>query len=228
MKLSLPDHSPVRAILPLCLGLLLMAVASPASQIIRYHEQTGENSSTFSWRVDRKSDGATVVTQYQGDEIFSSVITAEGKTVSWQYIKQPDTDIRAERSGDTLRFSGRFAGKSINRSQAIDPRPWYQPLSYCLQQMVARGQQAASFWTIRPDTLAVLAMQAEKTGRDTIPSGNGGVQEANKVVIRLDGMMSNLWQAGYWFRPGDHLFLQYRGTHGPPGTSETLICLITP
>ena len=87
MKLSLPDHSPVRAILPLCLGLLLMAVASPASQIIRYHEQTGENNSTFSWRVDRKSDGATVVTQYQGDEIFSSVITAEGTTVSWQLYK---------------------------------------------------------------------------------------------------------------------------------------------
>ena len=54
-KTPLPDHSPVRAILPLCLALLLMAVASsPASQIFRYREQTGGDSFTFTWRADRE------------------------------------------------------------------------------------------------------------------------------------------------------------------------------
>jgi hypothetical protein len=227
-KRPLPDHSPLRAILPLCFALLLMAVASPASQVFRYREQTGDARFTFSWRLDRERDAA-IVTQHQENEVYSSVNTLEGTTLSWRYVKQPDTDVRAERVGDTLRFSGRFDGKSIDRSQAIDPRPWYQPLSFCLQRLVAHEpRKTASFWTIRPDTLEVLAMQAEKTGSEQIATGNGGFETAEKVVIRLDGLLSSFWQAEYWFRHGDNLFLQYRGTHGPPGTDETRICLITP
>jgi len=225
----LADHSPLRALAPLCLALLLMAMAGPAPQVLRYHEQTGDESSIFSWRADRTDNGATVtVTQHQGAEVFSSVNTGEGTTLSWRYVREPDTDVRVERTGDRLRFSGRFAGRPVERTQAIDGRPWYQPLSFCLQRMVAREQPDATFWTIRPDTLEALAMQAHRDGSDPIPGDRGGPQTADRVVIRLDGLLSALWQAEYWFRQGDHLFLQYRGTHGPPGTAETRICLISP
>ena len=226
-KRSLSDYSPLRALVPLCLALLLMAVASPASQVFRYREQTGDDSFTFSWQADREQDGVTVV-QHQGDEIFSSVNTMDGTTLSWQYVKQPDTDVRVERQGESLRFRGRFAGQPVDRTQAIDARPWCQPLSFSLQRMVSRDQRTSTFWTIRPDTLEVLVMQAEKTGSDRIPIDNGGVQAADKVVIRLEGLLAALWQAEYWFRQGDHLFLQYRSIHGPPGTAETRICLISP
>jgi len=226
-KPALPDQSPLRALVPLCLALLLMAVASPASQVFRYREQTGDDSSTFSWRADREADGVTVV-QHQGDELFRSVNTMDGTTLSWQYVKQPDTDVRVERQGDSLRFSGRLKGKPIEKNQAIDSRPWCQPLSFSLQQMVTREPRTATFWTIRPDTLEVLALQAEKTGSEQIATDNDGVRSADKVIIRLDGLLAPLWQAEYWFRQGDHLFLQYRGTHGPPGTVETRICLISP
>ena len=230
MKTSLPDHSPVRAILPLCLALLLMAAASsPASQIFRYREQTGDDSFTFSWQADREQDSGTVmVTQKQGEEIFSSGNTAEGTTLSWRYVKQPDTDVRAERVGDRLHFSGRFGGQRVDRYEVIDSRPWYQPLSFSLQRMMARDQQAARFWTIRPDTLEVLAMQARKAASEQVALDNGTVQAADKVVIHPDGLLSALWQAEYWFRHGDNLFLQYRSTHGLPGTAETRICLINP
>lgn len=224
---SLSDHSPLRALVPLCLALLLMAVASPASQVFRYREQTGDHSFTFSWRADREEEGVTVV-QHQGDEIFSSVNTMEGATRSWHYVKQPETDVRVERQGDSLHFSGRLKGKPVEKSQTIDSRPWCQPLSFSLQRLVTREPRSVTFWTIRPDTLEVLAMQAEKAGSERIATDNSGVQVADKVVIRLDGLLSALWQAEYWFRQDDHLFLQYRGTHGPPGTDETRICLISP
>jgi|GEM_PF-481833 len=226
MKSFLPDNSPLRAFVPFCLALLILATASPASQILRYREQTGDDSFTFSWRADWERDSVTVI-QNQGDEIFSSVNTTEGTTLSWRFIKQPDTDVRAERKGDRIHFSGRFAGKTIDRTEAIDPRPWYQPLSFCLQRMVAREQSSADFWTIRPDTLEVLAMQAKNAGSAQIPSINGGAERTEKVVIQLDGLMSAIWQAEYWFRSSDNLFLQYRGTHGPPGTDETRIRLVT-
>lgn len=227
---SLPAHSPARAILPLCLGLLLMAVgSSPASPTFRYREQTGGEAFTFSWQADRDQGGATVaVTQRQGDEIFSSVNTAEGTTLSWRYVKLPDTDVRAERVGDRIRFSGAFAGKVVDKSEPVDSRPWWQPLSFCLQEMIGRGQRQAQFWTIRPDTLDVLAMQAEHADGGPRPLPDAADRAANKVIIRLAGLRSPLWSAAYWFRPGDNLFVEYRGTHGPPGTAETRICLIDP
>ena len=231
MNLSrlLADHSPLRALAPLCLALLLMAVASPASQVLRYQEQTGDESSIFSWRADQTDNGTTVtVTQHQGAEVFSSVNTREGTTLSWRYVKEPDTDVRVERTGDRLRFSGRFAGLPVDKNQSIDDRPWWQPLSFSLQRVAAGEQPDVTFWTIRPDTLEVLAMQAHKAGSEQIPGGTNGAQAADRVIIRLDGLLSALWQAEYWFRQGDHLFLQYRGTHGPPGTAETRICLISP
>lgn len=66
MKLP-PYHSPIRAILPFCLALLLMATVAPASSpTLRYREQTGEDSFLFSWQADADQDGATVtVTQRQ-------------------------------------------------------------------------------------------------------------------------------------------------------------------
>ncbi|MBV5276727.1 hypothetical protein JZU56_02545 [bacterium] len=206
--------------------MLLLAAASSASQIFRYREQTGADSFTFLWRADQGRK-EVIVTQNQGDETYSSVCAPDGTTLSWHYIKQPDTDIRAERLGDRIHLSGRFAGAAIDKHQPIDTRPWYQPLSFSLQRMVARDQQTAVFWTIRPDTLEVVAMKAEKSGREEISMGNE-TQTADKVVIRLDGLMSALWQAEYWFRPSDNLFVQYKGTHGLPGTAETSINLITP
>ena len=221
------EQSPLRALVPLCLVLLLMAAAGSQSPVLKYREQTGDDQFTFTWQTNRETDGITVI-QHQGDEFFSSLNTADGMTRRWHYIKRPDTDVRAERDGDSLSFTGRLAGKVIDRIQLIDSRPWLQPLSFSLQRLAGSDQQTANFWTIRPDTLEVLAMQAEKADSEQIVAESGIAHLANKVVIRPDGLLAPLWQAEYWFRQGDNTFLQYRGTHGPPGTAETRICLITP
>ena len=226
MKSNLSDHSLVRAILPFGLLMLLLAAASPASQILRYREQTGASSFTFLWRSEQDRSGVTII-QDQGDETYSSVCTPEGTTLSWRYLRPPDTDVRAERIGDRIQLSGRLAGKAINQSRTIDSRPWFQPLSFSLQRMVARNAQTATFWTIRPDTLEIIAMQAKQSGREQLPAGEAS-QAADKVVIRLDGLLSGVWHADYWFRQSDNLFVAYRGTHGPPGTAETSIRLLTP
>ena len=168
------------------------------------------------------------VTQHQGEETFRSVNTAEGATSSWHYTKVPDTDVRVERVGNQLRFTGRVAGAAIDKQQQIDGRPWFQPLSYSLRCMVARQQAQASFWTIRPDTLETLTLQAAREGSDLLPQEHGPALTASKMVIRLDGVLSALWSAEYWFRQGDNLFVHYRGTHGPPGTAETVISLVQP
>ena len=107
--------SPFQAILPLCLALLFMAVASPAAPVFRYLEQTGTDSCIFTWRLERERDTATLsVVQRQGSETFLSRNTAAGETLAWQYVHQPDTDVRAEREDDRIRLSGRFQGKTVD------------------------------------------------------------------------------------------------------------------
>ena len=222
-----PLHSPIRAILPFCIAMLLMATIAPASApVLRYREQTGNDSFLFSWQADTAQDGATViVTQRQGEEMFRSVNTPEGITSAWHYTKMPDTDVRVERQGNQLHFQGRVAGETIDKREPIDERPWFQPLSYSLRCVVARQEQQASFWTIRPDTLEPLTLKAERDGSAQLPQTSGPALMASRMIIRLDGVMSALWSAEYWFRQGDNLFVHYRGTHGPPGTAETVISL---
>ncbi len=172
MNPSHPGVSVFRALVPFCLALLLMAVVSPASQEFQYRERTGAESLTFLWRTEQGHDGITVtVTQDQKNEFYSSVCAQDGSTLSWHHIRRPDIDVRAERIGNRIQFSGRFGGREIKRSETIDQRPWYQPLSYSLQRLVARGQQAATFWTIRPDTLDILAMQAKQSECETLGTG---------------------------------------------------------
>ena len=219
--------SPFQAILPLCLALLFMAVASPAAPVFRYLEQTGTDSFIFTWRLERERDTATLsVVQRQGSETFLSRNTAAGETLAWQYVHQPDTDVRAEREDDRIRLSGRFQGKTVDEVHAIDDRPWFQPLSFSLRPLALDGQATAEFWTIRVDTLELVAMRAEAAGREEMDTVRGPRLTAARVVIRPDGVFSRLWRAEYWFRAEDGLFIRYRGTHGPPGTPETVISLL--
>ena len=219
--------SPFQAILPLCLALLFMAVASPAAPVFRYLEQTGTDSFIFTWRLERERDTATLsVVQRQGSETFLSRNTAAGETLAWQYVHQPDTDVRAEREDDRIRLSGRFQGKTVDEVHAIDDRPWFQPLSFSLRPLALDGQATAEFWTIRVDTLELVAMRAEAAGREEMDTVRGPRLTAARVVIRPDGLLGRLWRAEYWFRAEDGQFIRYRGTHGPPGTPETVISLL--
>ncbi|MGD9948822.1 MAG: hypothetical protein AB7U29_10110 [Desulfobulbus sp.] len=230
MKTTRRSSLPLRTILCFCLIPLAMAsMASASTPELRYREQTGDNGFFFSWKAESAANKVTVTaTQHQGEEVYTSVNTPEGTTLSWHYRKQPDTDVRVERKGNRLLFSGRFEGNVVRREEKIDTRPWYQPLSFSLHCLERRKQNKASFWTIRPDNLDVLTLQAEREGSGRLPNVDDHEVLANKVVIRLQGLMSALWSAEYWFRQGDDLFVRYRGTHGPPGVPETVITLVRP
>ncbi len=223
--------SPVFLPLVFCLGaqLLLSSLVFASSRELQYREQTGADSFLFVWNADTEPNEVTVtVTQRQKNEVYTSVNTPEGTTLSWRYVREPDTDVRAERKGNILLFSGRFVGKKVAKEEKIDARPWYQPLSFSLHCMEKHKRNKTSFWTVRPDTLDVLTLQAEREGSGRLVGADGGEVLANKVVIRLEGLMSALWSAEYWFRQGDDVFVRYRGTHGPPGVPETVITLVRP
>ncbi len=77
---------------------------------------------------------------------------------------------------------------------------------------------------IRSDNLEVVEMQAVKGKVEEITVAGRKVR-ARKVVIRRRGILAALWQAAFWFREDDRIFVRYQGVHGPPGTDETVVQL---
>jgi len=212
-----------------CLFTFQLSTALGAIREVLYQERTGDDSFVFVWQLETEPEEVTLtVTQRQKEEVFVSVNTPQGATLSWHYTKTPDIDIQVERQGNTLVYSGVFEGRKINKTEKIDKRPWYQPLSFSLRCMEERKEDSTSFWTVRPDNLDALTLKAERQGSGRLVESDGSEVLANKVVIRLEGLLSGLWSAEYWFRQGDNLFVRYRGTHGPPGVPETLISLVHP
>lgn len=106
----------------------------------------------------------------------------------------------------------------------VDDRPWYQPMSFSLGAFLATSRSEVSFWTIRSDKLEVVAMQAEKGEVEEVTVAGRRVR-ARKVVIRRQGTLAAVWQASFWFREDDRIFVRYQGVHGPPGTDEAVVQL---
>lgn len=190
---------------------------------VRYAEQTGKKQSFFTWRMEQKEE-VTIVAD-DGTTRYVTECAANGATKEWRR-EQPGMKIRAERQGNTLRIAITADSERTETRFPLDDCPWYQPLSFSLRPIaLAEPSPPKRFWMIRPDTLKPCLFQAWSEGVEEIGIGEETIK-ALKVMISPSGMLSLFWKAAYWFRPGDGLFLQYRGTHGPPGTPETVISLV--
>lgn len=205
-------------LLTVCLALSVAADASAATtRELRYSEQTGKNTLFYTWTAEYTANQVTV-TQKEGKDVYTSVNTPKGLTLSWHYTHLPETDVHVVREGNVLNFSGRFQGKPVNKQEKIDVQPWFQPMSFSLQCMEQSKQDQATFWSVRPDNLETLTLKAQRKGRDA---------QGNLVEVRLTGLRSALWSADYWYRATDGVFVHYRSVLGPPGTSPTVISLVT-
>ena len=150
--------------------------------------------------------------------------TPDGSTLSWTMVSPPDTRLRAERKADKLHLQGTLQGKAVDKQLPLGDKPWFQSLSYSLSRMVALKRAKTDFWFLRSDELELLGMRAELAGKEQMVA-DGKTVAAQRVRIKLDSLIAAFWEASYWFRETDQVFLRYRGVNGPPGTDETMIDL---
>lgn len=211
-----------RLLLPTCMLVALASIAA-ASPLLTYREQTGHTEAIMKWQLQQQGERLTI-TSRKAATLYTNICMADGSTLQWQVHREPDTEIDARRVGNTIVLSGTREGEPIDRVVDIDGRPWLQPLSFSLPRFLSHRGQGQSFWTVRPDTLEILTLQARTQQIDYLDI-NGRRMPARKVEIRKTGLLSAVWSGHYWFRTSDDRFLQYRGTHGLPGTAETVISL---
>jgi hypothetical protein len=187
-----------------------------------YQENTGGTETTHTL-ITRRDGGDVVMRWIAPDRTYYNLCDLSGDTREWR-LKDADTDIIAHRSASTLRLEGVFRGEAVKRSVEIDADPWYQPLSYALGQFSQSGRGSIRFWTIRPDTLEPVKLQAERQDSEPVLTA-AGLYVAHKVRISATGLLSRFWKANYWFRMKDGLFVRYEGSNGLPATEKPIILL---
>ena len=215
---------PIAAIALVAVTLSCPPAAADDPQSYLYQESTGKAVKTFSW-THRSSPPQEIITVEEQGATFINLCDRSGPTLSWKMTKGSHTAIEAIRRNDQLQISGTLAGKPIQTTETIDDRPWYQPLSYALRSFVESAETQISFWTIRADSLEVVAMQAKK-GRVEEVSVAGEKVMAQRVEISREGFLAAFWQGSFWFRETDRVFVRYQAVHGPPGTDETIVQLL--
>ncbi len=211
--------------------MLLLAAAgtSPAARAsgpagFIYREQTGDEMHEYEWQLKRQGD-QVVITSREPDKFFETTCAPDGSTLRWEYHAEDGSMVVAHRQGDTLIVERNGKGKQEKSAEKLDARPWYQPLSFSLRTVAAGEPQASSFWMIRPDTLELVALTAEKKKCRPVEVNQSAIP-ACEVEIRKEGLFASFWHASYWFRREDKQFVRYEAVHGGPGTPETVIQLV--
>ena len=212
-------------------SILLLAVstgsadAAPANPVYLYQENTGKSVKNFKWH-HLSTGQEEIITLTEEDAVFANHCDRAGRTHAWNFQQGQQTAIRVVRDGNLLKISGLLRGEEIQKDEKIDDRPWYQPLSFSLRSFLDSPETRISFWMIRSDNLQVVVMQAKKEGIEEITVA-GKTVRAQKVILSREGLFAAFWQSVFWFREEDRIFVRYQGVHGPPGTSETTVQLLT-
>ena len=204
-----------------CALTVLSANASPEDiRQYTFSEKTGSARSSDTWII--RHTGKRMEIRWIGsDKSFYNLCDQAGNTLEWRF-RDGTEEVTARRSGNLILLSGNRDGRKFHKDLTIDKSPWFQPISYALGRFSQSHLDRVVFWTIRPDNLDIVKLQARRNGEEQISTGAGPLL-AYKIHISLDGILSHFWKASYWFRKDDGLFIRYEGVNGLPGTPTTTI-----
>lgn len=204
---------------------LLVSTGQTQSSCIeqhRYRSTTNKTSELIHWCLQIKDD-VHIITAEQDKIVFTNHCNLSGETRYWK-MKDPETDLTAERKNNILFLEGKVSGREIKKKFSLDNCPWYQPLTYSLRDFLASDRQVEVFWMIRLDKLEAVKMKAVKKQIEDIEL-YGRKIKTHFVQVQPKGFLSIFWHGNYWYRYPDGLFVQYQGVNGAPGTPATVIRL---
>jgi hypothetical protein len=137
-----------------------------------------------------------------------------------------ETGFIAERRGESIRVAGRIRGRQVDRSCRIDNAPWLCLVELCLgRRMLDAAAPPFAFWVLDAATGEPHKLSAQRAGREMLDTPRGPV-EAVRVRFTVAGVSPLFWNASWWFRASDGLFLRYEMPRGMPGTPKTILELL--
>jgi len=95
-------------------------------------------------------------------------------------------------------------------------------MSYSLTKFSQTAKKEVEYQVFLIGLYDVIKLRAMKKDIEKIEV-NGSTFVTQRIEITLCNFWGNFWNANYWFRKSDGLFLKYEGANGPPGTAKTVI-----
>jgi len=190
---------------------LLVAVLSAAplsaeEGILRYVRAHGASSSTEEFEVSRGAEGIKVASEGGGRSEESLWVPGRG-IISWRLTDPAaGSDLRAERTGDIVRVTGRLKGREITRELKIDTAPWYQIWGPGIGDLLSSDTGQMEFWVLNPDDLATHKMLARRAGSERLEIAGAQV-DTFKIHFSPAGALAPFWGADFWYRPSDSAYL---------------------
>ena len=182
-------------------------------EVYHYREENGDTIKDVQWHLTK--DDHYTLTCSSPDATFITVTDSNYNTRRWQMTSTGgDTQLVAERTGQTIAIRGRFEGHAVDKILTIDDHPWYQATSLSLREFVASADTQRLFWTIRLKTMKVYKIKAIK--KDVEPSKADDA--LLHIRLTLPGLLSPFWKSDYWFALPDGVFYRFQGPSGPPGS----------
>jgi hypothetical protein len=197
------------ALLSLCVLLGAGALLRADPLVLKYLETHGAGSAVMEYGVATSLRGITVTSAGGGSSEEMFWVPGAGAMAWRQTETGTGTDLRAERAGDTVRFSGTLKGKSVSREVRIDAEPWYQIFGPIIGELLPPGRAQRDFWVMNPGDLAPHKMMVRRAGTEKITLG-GVPTDAFKIHFSPAGALAPFWGADFWYRPGDSTWLYSR------------------
>ncbi len=135
-----------------------------------------------------------------------------------------DTSLIIERAGNILKVSGRDKGKVVAKELNIKEDNWLQILSFSLMSFTLSDNQKVNFALFDPYNIKVRNMRIDKKGVETI-SVLGKEYRAEKLSMRMNGVLSAFWKSNLWNSTDNGLHLQYKGVNVIPTLYKARIML---
>jgi hypothetical protein len=203
-------HTAMRAALfSLCVLLLPSGVFAADPVPVKYLETHGAKSAVMEYGVAPSAQGIRITSAGGGSVEEMLWVPGTGAVAFRQIEESSGTDLRGERTGDTIRFRGTVKGKSVSREVKVDAEPWYQIFGPIITELLPPDRQQRDFWVVNPDDLAPHKMMVRRAGAERITLA-GVLTEALKIHFSPAGGLAPFWGADFWYRPQDSTWLYSR------------------
>ncbi|MDY6914958.1 MAG: hypothetical protein SVM86_01400 [Candidatus Cloacimonadota bacterium] len=191
------------------------------SQIYSYTETTNDTT-VLTYYKTTKTDSLIKRINQKGDETQITYYNKKNEALIFSF-KDNKSDYKLTKEGNKLLVERYCANKQLQKEYELIPEtPWWQTMSYSLTKFSQRTKKEVEYQVFLIGLYDVIKLRAMKKDIEKIEV-NSSTFVTQKIEITLCNFGGNFWNANYWFRKSDGLFLKYEGTNNPPCTAKTVI-----
>jgi hypothetical protein len=206
----------------MCIVLLIFPAGLAFAETLFYAVKDEETVSSLEIKIRKDDDGGHVYLSKLGSVQQYYRYDENNTLTEWRFSdKEDETEFTALSRGGEIAVTGFRRGEPFSQTLSVGEQAWLQNSEFGLLEFIRSAKNQMDFVVIKPDDLSVNRLKVRKGAREKI-NYRGERVSALRLKATPPGLLSVLWQAEYWYRVPDYLFIRYE-TKGAPGLPHTII-----